>query len=164
MLATVFIETTIPSYYVARRARNLFQLARQERTPDWWDWHRTEYDLHTTQLVLDEAAEGDAEMAAARLALLSGIPLLDLGDDVTDLANELLAKEIVPARASRDAVHIAAAGIQEMDFLLTWNCRHIANAHIQERLRACFSGHGIDLPVICTPEELLADENEPFEI
>ena len=120
-----------------------------------------EYELFTTQLVMDEAAMGEEVMAQARLKLLAETALVNLTDEVTDLADELLAKDIVPLNASRDAVHIAAAGIHRMDFLVTWNCRHIANAHIQARLRTCFSGWGVELPVICTPEELLADENDP---
>lgn len=155
----IFIETTIPSYYVARGSRNVVHLARQELTREWWDFHRSAYELYTSQVVLEEAAEGDSVMAQARLSLLDGIPLLDISDEVADLADELVQKSILPEVAGRDAIHIASSAVHGMQFLLTWNCKHIANPHIRERIRACFSKHGIDLPVICTPEEFIGDED-----
>ena len=155
----VFIETTIPSYYVARASRNVVQLARQELTREWWDLHRAVYDLYTSEVVLEEAVDGDADMARQRLELLAGIPLLDISAEVADLADELIQGAILPLVAARDAIHISSAAVHRMQFLLTWNCKHIANPHIRERIRTCFSRHGIDLPVICTPEEFIGDED-----
>lgn len=159
---SVFIETTIPSYYVSRPSRNLLQFARQELTRDWWDSQRRQFDLFTSQLVLDEAAEGDAAKASERLLLLTGIPLLDLTEHVQCLANQLISSGILPAVAGRDAFHLAAAGVHRMDFLLTWNCKHIANPFLADRLRSCFSDAGVHLPVICTPEQFATDDdNDP---
>jgi hypothetical protein len=155
----VFIETTIPSYYVARPSRNLVQLARQELTREWWDFHRTAYDLFSSQLVLDEAADGDLATAQVRLELLNDLPLLDIDDQVSALADELVERAILPPVAARDALHISCSAVHRMQFLLTWNCKHIANPHIRERIRSCFSRHGIDLPVICTPEEFIGDDD-----
>ena len=156
---SVFIETTIPSYYVARPSRDLLHLARQQLTREWWDTRRQHFSLRTSQLVLDEAAGGEPVMAAERLKLLEGIPLLDLNDEVVTLAIKLLADGVLPAAAGRDAYHLAAAGIHRTDFLLTWNCRHIANPFIADRLQSCFSGHGAHLPVICTPEQFFTDDD-----
>ena len=89
--------------------------------------------------------------------------LLDITDQVADLADELIQKAVLPAVAARDAIHIASSAVHRMDFLLTWNCKHIANPHIRERIRACFSRHSIDLPVICTPEEFIGDDDSSPE-
>ena len=136
MKPTVYIETTIPSYYVARESRNIIQLARQQLTREWWDRFRGNYDLYTSQIVLEEAADGDGHMSEERLALLEEIPLLDIDELVEELAQELVGRHIIPEKAARDALHIAAASVQKMDYLLTWNCTHIANPHIQQRIRA----------------------------
>ncbi len=159
----VFIETTIPSYYVARPSRNLVQLTRQELMREWGDFHRATYDLYISQVVLDEAADGESTMAADRLRLLDGLRLLDVDEQVSALADEIVRRVILPPAAARDALHISCAAVHQMQFLLTWNCRHIANPHLRERLRACLSRHGIDLPVICTPEEFIGDDDNPPE-
>lgn len=159
---SIFIETTIPSYYVARPSRDVLQFARQELTRLWWDMHREQFALRTSQLVLDEAAGGEPAKAAERLKLLDGIALLDLNEQVEALAAELLAVGILPAVAGRDAYHLAVAGVHGVDFLLTWNCKHIANPFIADRLLSCFSAAGVHLPVLCTPEQfLIDDDNDP---
>ena len=160
---SIFIETTIPSYYVSRPSRDLLQLARQELTREWWDNQRQQFELFTSQLVLDEAADGETAKASERLALLTAIPLLDLNEEVQVLAKRMVSSGILPSVASRDAFHIAAAGVHRMDFLLTWNCKHIANPFIADRLHACFSEAGVHLPVICTPEQFFTDDNDDSE-
>jgi hypothetical protein len=159
---SIFIETTIPSLYVSRPSLNLLQLARQELTRQWWDFQRQQFDLFTSQLVLDEAADGEAAKASERLQVLAGIPLLDINQPVRALADQLVSRGVLPSVASRDAVHLAAAGVHRMDFLLTWNCKHIANPFIADQLQACFSAAGVHLPVICTPEQFFTDDtNDP---
>ena len=165
---SIFIETTIPSYYVSRPSRNLLQFARQELTREWWDARRHEFDLFTSQLVLDEASEGESAKAAERLELLSGLELLDITEEVEALAADLIRSGIVPSVAARDAFHLAAAGVHRMNFLLTWNCKHIANPFIADRLQSCFSSMGVHLPNICTPEQFFTDDdndsqNQPSE-
>ena len=113
----------------------------------------------TSQLVLDEAGEGESTKASERLNLLAGLALLDLNEQVEALATKLVGSGILPATASRDAFHLAAAGVHRMDFLLTWNCKHIANPFIADRLQACFSDMGVHLPVICTPEQFITDDD-----
>ena len=160
---SIFIETTIPSLYVSRPSRDLLQLARQELTREWWDNQRQQFNLFTSQLVLDEASDGEHTKASERLQLLADIPLLDLNEPVQTLARRLVSSGILPSVAGRDAFHIAAAGIHRMDFLLTWNCKHIANPFISDRLHACFSEAGVHLPVICTPEQFFTDDNNDTE-
>lgn len=159
MAETVYIETTIPSLYVARTSGQLVEAARQRLTRIWWDEHRGDYDLVCSQTVLDECGRGETEMAARRLALLDAIPLLDLSPEVLAVSRELLARDIIPTKAADDAVHIAVAAVHEVDYLLTWNCRHIANPHNRRRISACLADNGYRSSVICTPEELIGDDN-----
>jgi hypothetical protein len=156
----IYIESTIPSYVVARPARDLLQAARQQLTRDWWDSKRDAHELFTSQVVLDEIAFGEKEMAERRLHAVEGISLLQVSAEVKELAGKVLTSGLLPATADRDATHIALASAYELDILLTWNCRHIANPMIQQRLRRAVESAGFTLPVICTPEELLESENE----
>lgn len=160
MPSSIFIETTIPSYYASRPSRDLLQLARQEITREWWDGQRHRFDLFTSQVVLDEAGEGEPAKASERLGLLADIKLLDIDEQVIALASRLVNTGVLPATAARDASHLAVAGVHQMDFLLTWNFKHIANPFIAERLRACFSTFGVQLPVICTPEQLVPNVDD----
>ncbi len=92
-----------------------------------------------------------------REKFLGGIPLLDISERVITVAEDILASGIIPSKVADDAFHIACAGVHRIDFLLTWNCTHIANPHNRRRLRERLSRHGLDIPVICTPEELIGD-------
>jgi predicted nucleic acid-binding protein len=159
----IYVETTIPSYVVARPARDLLQAARQQLTRDWWEERRAQHELFTSQIVLDEVAFGEKEMARLRLELMQGVPLLPLTDEVKELARKVQTSGLLPATADRDAAHIALASAYELDILLTWNCRHIANATIQARLRRLADAAGFTLPVLCTPEELLENDHEQDE-
>ena len=159
----IYIESTIPSYVVARPARDLIQAARQQLTRDWWDLQREQHELFTSQVVLDEVAFGERAMAQLRLDLLDGVPLLQVTDEVKALARKVLESGLLPVTADRDAAHIALASAYEMDILLSWNCRHIANAAIQAKLRKLAEAAGFTLPVICTPEELMDNEHEQID-
>lgn len=153
----IFIETTIPSYLVARPSRDIVQTARQQITRDWWDRCRGGHELFTSQIVLDEAGAGDADMARARLELLAPLPLLDISETVLKFAENILNSAILPPDADRDAAHIATATVHGIDALLSLNFRHLVNASVQSRLRRLALSDGYDLPVICTPEELMED-------
>lgn len=155
MIDSIYIETTIPSYYVARRSRDVVQVARQELTVEWWNDHRQDFKLFTSQAVLNEVGRGDVLAAELRERLLDGIPLLDINEQVVAVADDIVFAGIVPKRAAGDAFHISRAAVHGMDCLLTWNCAHIANPHIRKRLGNRLAGHGLDMPVICTPEELI---------
>ena len=156
----IYIESTIPSYVVARPARDLLQAARQQLTRDWWDLRRDKHELYTSQVVLDEIAFGEKAMAQLRLDLLQSIPLLRATGEAEGFAGKILASGLLPATADRDAAHIALASAYELDILLSWNCRHIANAALQARLRKLADASGFTLPVICTPEELMESDHE----
>ena len=153
----IYIETTIPSYLTARPSRDIVQAARQQLTREWWDVERRNYDLCISQIVLDEAAAGDVEAAQRRMAVIDTLPLLDLTFEVDGLAETIMQSGLLPVSASRDAVHIAVTAVHRVHFLLTWNCRHIANAAIFRDLQHVIMSAGYDVPVICTPEELLGD-------
>jgi len=157
MVQRVYIETTIPSYLAAWPSRDLRQAARQQITHDWWIHHRQKYELCISQTVIEEAEAGDPEAAARRTPFLQDLPLLDLTEAVNDVAKAILNSGLIPVRAARDAVHIAVSSVHEIDILLTWNCRHIANAAIMKELAAVVADCGYELPILCTPEELLGD-------
>ena len=130
-------------------------VANIEVTREWWNTRRNDFDLYTSQAVLKEVAKGDTEIAAQRLELLRDFPLLDLNQSVLDLAEQFLAQSSLPPKADVDAVHIAAATVHGMDYLLTWNCKHIANAQIQRNLAEISLDFEYELPILCTPHELL---------
>lgn len=160
-MATAYIETTIPSYYVARPSASLIQAARQTSTRAWWDNGCSGLDLFTSLETLDEVFKGESAMAQARLALLAAIPLLTVTDQVIDLAERLVSQGIVPAKAASDAIHIAVASVHGIDYLVTWNFKHIANPFLRERLHHAVAEAALALPVMCSPEELLQnDEND----
>jgi hypothetical protein len=155
-MASVYLETTIPSYLTAWRSPDLIMAARQQITREWWDARRNDFELFISQLVIDEASAGDGSAAARRLEVLDGITLLEFGEDANALAKLLVLELALPARAESDAVHIALAVVNGLDFLLTWNCTHIANAALRPRIEEACRRFGYRMPVICTPEELKA--------
>lgn len=155
MSETVYIETSILGYLTARSTKDLILAANIEITRDWWESRRNAFILYTSEAVLDEVTQGDAEIAAQRLELLRDFPLLALNQSVQDLAAQFLARSSLPPKAKVDAIHIAAATIHGMDYLLTWNCKHIANAQIQGKLAEISLDFGYVLPILCTPNELM---------
>ena len=157
MTNRVYIETTIPSYLAAWPSRDLLQAARQQITHDWWNNERETYELCVSEIVLDEAAAGDSDAAQRRLPFLADLPLLDVTDAVNDVAKAIMESGLLPQKATRDAIHIAVSSVHGIDFLLTWNCRHIANAAIMKELGNIVARCGYEIPIICTPEELLGD-------
>ncbi len=157
MNSKLYLETTILSYLAARPSRDLIVAAHQQLTHDWWAGHRQEFDLYASQLVQQEAAAGDPLVAAQRLDLLQAATLLASTDAALALAAALVTRKAVPGRAAEDAAHIAIATVHGMDYVLTWNCKHIANARLQKLIEAVCFDLGFELPVICTPEELMGD-------
>ena len=151
----LYLETTIPSYLVARPSRDLRIAADQETTQEWWDERRVDFDLFISETVLREVSRGDPEMAAARIASLRGVRVLPGTSLANRLAKHLLASGIIPAVAEDDAAHVALAAAHGMDFLLTWNCTHINNRAIERRIERACADLGVECPVICTPTELM---------
>jgi PIN domain len=157
MKAKVYIETTIPSYLVARPNGDLPIAAHQQLTRDWWESRGPAFDLYVSEPVLEEAAAGDAKLAKKRLKLLADIRILALTAGILKLAQRLIADGPIPRKAAGDALHIAIATSYACEYLLTWNCRHIANAAIQRMARLVVRRHGFELPTICTPAELMGE-------
>jgi len=155
-LPRLYVETTIPSYLTARPSRDTILAGQQETTRRWWEEKRGDYDLYVSELVLEETAAGDPAMAAARHATLVGLPQLAQTPEVDALAARFLARDIIPPSAAPDAEHIALTAVHGMDFLLTWNCKHIANALHRRRLEAVCAEAGLVCPIICTPHHLIA--------
>ena len=157
MRARVYIETSVVSYLTARPSRDVVAAAHQQISLDWWEHRRHDFDLVASLHVVNEARLGNPEMAQRRLALLEGIPLLEVTDTAQKLAVAIVQKGLLPQTAFADALHIATAAVHQVDYLLTWNCAHIANAEILPRVAVISGSFGIALPYICTPEELLGD-------
>lgn len=136
MSETVYIETSIIGYLTARTSNNLILMANVEATREWWETRRNQFELYISQTVLDEVARGDAEIAKKRLEILSDLPLLEVNEAVQYLAAQFLAKSNLPPKAADDAIHIAVATVYGLEYLLTWNCKHIANAQMSEKVNS----------------------------
>jgi len=155
---TVYVETSIVSYLRQRPSSQVVMAARQLLMHQWWDHERANYELVISQYVIDEASVGDPTLAAERLTSLDGIPLLPLDAEIEEIAEKIVARAILPPKARIDALHIAAVAHHRIQYLLTWNCKHIANAKILPRIYQVLTDMEIPIPIICTPEELLANE------
>lgn len=157
MKPKVYIETSIISYLTARPSRDVITLARQQITDEWWERERTNYELVISDLVILEASAGDEQMARKRLQFLQSMTLLKAKVEAEKLTEKIVKSNILPEKAAADASHIAIATTHELDYLLTWNCKHIANAKIFPKIFEIIKTEGYKPPVICTPEELLGD-------
>ncbi|MGO8745343.1 MAG: type II toxin-antitoxin system VapC family toxin [Thermoguttaceae bacterium] len=159
MTERVYIETTVISYLTARPHRDVVIAGHQQITHEWWDTRRDNYELCIAQLVLGEAAAGDPQAAQDRLAVLNSMTVLETTAAALELAKELIQAGALPAKAADDALHIAVAATHAVPYLLTWNCRHLANATMRPLIESVCATKGLKAPIICTPEELL--ESKP---
>jgi hypothetical protein len=159
MKPKVYIETTIPSYLVGRPSRDLIVAAHQELTHEWWQTRQDNFDIFISQFVIDEASLGDPVLSRQRLKIIRNLAQLNITQDVEILATEIVLSGAVPEKASTDAAHIASASVHAMDYLLTWNCTHIANAEIYKKVQTVCKAKGFTCPIICTPEELMGVNN-----
>ncbi len=155
MRPKLYLETTIPGSLAAWPSRDLIRAARQQLTREWWDTRRADFDLFVSQFVIQEVSAGDKSAAAERLKLIENIAILNLSDEASLLAKGLLRQVPLPAKAAVDSLHIAIAAVSEMDYLLTWNCAHIANATLRGGIESVCRDHGYKPPRICTPPELM---------
>ena len=156
MKQVVYIETSVLSYLTALPSRDIVVAARQQITRDWW-LTRHGFELVVSEAVLAEAAQGDAVAAKRRLAAAAGMRVLPATTDAETLAATLLQAAAMPSKAAIDAVHVAMATVHGIDYLMTWNCTHIANATMRPRIEAVCRDAGFRPPVICTPEELVQE-------
>jgi hypothetical protein len=158
MKPLVYIETTIPSYYCDQRAGVAVEIAR---TREWWDQERDQYDCFISPVVLEELTDGDYPTKVACLKLVESLTLLEVNQEILDIAEVYQKRTLMPRAPVRDALHVAVASHYRMDFLLTWNCRHIANANKAEHLAKLNHGMGLKVPRLVTPQILLPWEESP---
>lgn len=152
---SVYLETTIVGHIAGRVHPDPIVADRQQVSRDWWRDQALEYEVFISQLVLEECAEGDPSAAKERLEVVRGIDLLDSSDEVDDLADALIVGKAVPDSEPRDAFHIAIAAVNGVNYLLTWNYKHIANATLRGRIEQICRDAGYEPPTICTPDELM---------
>lgn len=152
-MAKVYLETSFISYLVARPSRDLIMAAHQQTTREWWEKERLKHEVYSSDAVWEEARRGDPVGAASRLSVLADLPILAVSDETEELARRLISKHALPQKAFLDAIHIAVASVYGMDYLLTWNCKHIANLTMRSAIEKTCREAGYDPPVIGTPEE-----------
>lgn len=154
MKRTVYLETSIVSYLTARLSSDIITAGHQLTTLDWWETQREKFDVLASELVIQEAALGDTQMAQKRLEVLNGIEILAVTSEARDLAKTLVAKNALPQKAALDALHISIAAVEKVDFLATWNFKHIANARMKAKIEEAIRAEGFAPSQICTLEEL----------
>lgn len=154
MVESVYVESSVISYLVARPSRDVVISARQTITEKWWRKRKHEYELYISALVVQEIGQGDTESAEKRLNAVENIPLVATSPEAQRLAEDLVAKGAVPPNSEEDALHIGLAAAAGIVFLLTWNFKHINNAHTKAAITAVVESRGFVCPILCSPEEL----------
>jgi hypothetical protein len=160
MAQTVYIETTIVSYLTAWPSRDLVRAAQQQITRDWWKVRRPLFELFCSQLVEIEASAGDPQAAQDRLVVVRQLPILGITPMALKLGDALISEMAPPSVALSDAQHVGIAAMQGIDFLLTWNCGHLANAVLRARIESVCEAFGVKAPIICTPNSLMGDAGQ----
>jgi len=163
-MPSVYVETTILSYLTADPSRDLVVAGHRQVTHAWWRTAKNRFDLFISEAVLQEVRAGDPQFAARRLDVLAAIPILPLSQEIRSLADWYQVELRLPQRAGADALHIALAVFYEMDYLVTWNCAHIANGHVLRALMELNHGAGRYTPLLLTPQELLSEEDVEGDI
>ncbi len=156
----VYIETTVISYLTAWTSSDVIIAGHQKITHNWWHNVANRLDLVASDLVINEASAGDADAARDRLAMLETITLLDTTEMAEDLAQQLISSGAIPKKAAADAIHIAIAVTNGIDYLVTWNFRHMANATMRSRIELVCRNAGYEPTIICTPDELMEIDDE----
>lgn len=156
-METVYLETTFISYLVSRPSRDVIVAAHQQTSHEWWDTRRSHFECNVSQVVIDEASAGDPLEIRKRLDIIRHLPVLEVTKSAETLAQAIIASGVIPPRAVRDAAHIAVAAVHSIDYLLTWNCRHLANAQIMRKIEEVCDRLSERMPLICTPEELMGN-------
>lgn len=157
-MESVYLETTFISYLVARPSRDLIVAAHQQVTYDWWTNRRNLFNCFASQFVVDEASLGDPDEIQKRLAILDGLPNLAQSEVSTELTNAIMSAGILPPRLFSDAAHVAVSAVHAVDYLVTWNCKHLANAQTSRRIAKVCEKSGHRMPIICTPDALMGRE------
>ena len=160
-MASVYLETTVVGNVADRIHPNPDIASRQHTTRRWWTTAKSNYQLFISQLVLDECGAGDPTAAQERIDEIAALPCLDITDDVRDLADALMAGNAIPRSEPRDALHVAIAAVHAVEYLATWNFKHIANATLRTQINDVIRDNGYAPPIICTPEELAGMTDDP---
>lgn len=155
MRESIYLETTIVSYYTSKPSRDIIVLAHQEITRQWWLKVIGRYNIFISEVVIEEASSGDPEAIKRRLEELKDFPHLELNDKVEKMAQVYMERLEIPEKSLRDAAHLAVASVHNIDYLVTWNCTHLANGEVIKKLMKINESLGIHTPIICTPEELM---------
>lgn len=151
----IYLESSVISYLAARPTRDILATAHQQVTREWWERSRSQFELYVSVEVLNEIRRGDPLAAAQRLSYVESLPILEADEQARALAAEILRTSALPQKAAADAAHIAIATVNGMEFLLTWNCTHIANGIVQRAISRLSREMGFEPPTIVTPEELM---------
>jgi len=154
-MKTVYIESTVISYYVARRTRDLITAAHQEITSEWWEKALPSFEPYVSQIVFDEISRGDAKAAQRRLGVIREFGVLEMTPHVATLADAYFDALNIPDKARGDSYHLALAVYHGMDYLVSWNCTHITAGRVRAVVEALSDEKGYQTPIICTPEELM---------
>jgi len=157
---SVYIETTIISYQSAKPSRDIIVLAHQQITNEWWNKRRKDFHNFISAAVIDEIKAGYKSASKKRLELIEEFELLPLSSEVEKISNIYVKQLQIPEKSIRDTIHLAVASLNEIDYLLTWNCKHLANGEIIKKLVSLNKKLKIHTPIICTPEELLEGRND----
>ena len=155
MKPKVYVETSVISYLTARSSRDIIIAANQQATQEWWQARRPDFDIYISQLVVQEASSGDVEAISKRQKVLETMALLDISDEAIRLAENLIKQKAIPEQAAEDALHIAISAVNGMDYLVTWNFKHIANAAMRANVELVCRLSDYEPPIICTPLELM---------
>ena len=153
----VYIETSVVSYLNARPSKNPITFGRQQLTHEWWKTRRLLFDIVVSELVFQEASAGDGAAAQKRLLFIEPILSLKISEDAIILSEKIIANGSIPKEYGEDALHIAVCAVNGIDFLLTWNCKHLANAMHRQEIENLVDMHGYACPVICTPADLMEE-------
>jgi predicted nucleic acid-binding protein len=153
----VYIETSVIGYLTGRPSRDVVIVSRQEITHEIWPLLTEQFDCYISALVREEIERGDPEAARNRLAALTGMTALTIPDEARDLAKAMIESGLIPPRFPEDALHIAVAALHGMDYLLTWNFRHLNNVQTKVQIADFIEDYGYEPPLVCSPEELFGD-------
>ena len=157
MKQRVYIETSVVSYLTGRPSRDMVVAAHQELTREWWQKRASAFEVFVSALVLEESSGGDSDASRRRVSAISDIAILEINEAAVELAEKLVSQGPIPQQAAADALHIAIAAMNGTDYLLTWNCKHLANAVHRHEIETLVEESGLACPVICTPEELMEE-------
>ncbi len=154
MKPRAYVETSVISYLSAKPSSDLIVAGHQQITVDWWKTAADSLDLVASELVFQEASAGDKVAARLRIGTLDCLELLEITLETVELAETLVKSAAIPEKAAEDALHIAICATNGIEFLVTWNCRHIANATLRSGIERVCRAAGFEPPIICTPEEM----------